>query len=105
MNEQRADRIAKLAMPLSGTCFVVALILSWELGHGWPWVLLAPAGIALVARALLMLTDYHGIPERLAEREAHGLPGRLGFARETRYGGAVLLLIGLGWLAAAVLSA
>lgn len=45
-----------------------------------------------------MLTNAAGTLDDLSARERDGVAGRLGFSIETRFGGLVFMIIGMGWL-------
>jgi hypothetical protein len=77
---------------------------AWLLGMvgivGGILVLIAPAGLILMSVGLLLLANHEGFRDRMRVREESSLSYRLTESRSaTKFGGALMTIIGLGWLA------
>jgi hypothetical protein len=80
---------------------------AWLLGMvglvGGIIVLIAPAGLILATIGLLLFTNHDGFRDRMRAREERSLNYRLTELRTaTKFGGALLTIIGLGWFAIGV---
>jgi len=96
--------IARVALP-----FAVALGVSAFVGNtatgGWSLLALVPAGALIVTRGALMLSQPHSVLEPLARRERAKFWGQAGLTIEHPFGAAMLLIIGMGWMAFGLLYA
>jgi hypothetical protein len=78
--------------------------LAWLLGMvgivGGILFLVAPAGLIFMSIGLLLFTNHEGFRDRMRIREQHSLSYRLTESRSaTKFGGALLTIVGLGWFA------
>jgi len=64
-----------------------------------PLGIIVVGGLALLVRGSLLSTNYRGFLDVLAAGEHETWRAKVGFMRETRLGGLVLLLIGSVWTA------
>src|SRR5437016_1566948 len=98
----RRDRVhlfARAALPLATVMLWVAVLGAAASHAHWPYTLLAAGGAIAIVRAVLMVTNYEETLTYLAERRYAGRMIQLGVNPETRFGGAVLFLVSLGWIA------
>jgi hypothetical protein len=84
--------------------FFVAVALAMLFDSTKAFGVAIPAGTALGLRAVLMLRNHRGVLDRLAEIERAGMGGRTGLHRETVFGGVMLLIVGVGWVAIGVVA-
>ncbi|HEX2161974.1 MAG TPA: hypothetical protein VHF88_09165 [Thermoleophilaceae bacterium] len=74
------------------------MLLAESTTDGASVLLLIPAGLAIVARGVLMLVYTDRVLVPLARREAASPWAKFGMNTEYRYGAALLVVIGLGWM-------
>ena len=62
--------------------------------------LIAASGVVIALVGFVLVTDFHGVLERLSDRYRDSRSFRLqGKTRVTRFEGGICLVIGLGWVA------
>jgi hypothetical protein len=86
-----ADRFARYGFFVAWALGVAALV-----GDVPP--LIALTGLLLVAIGTMMVSNFRGVLDRMREREERHWSYRLKGSRSvTRFGGVLMVLIGLGW--------
>jgi hypothetical protein len=98
-------RLVEWAWPIAWSLAVVAIVIDRAAESGDAVAgLITAVGVLLTLRALIMLADYYGVLQQMAQRDA-GRPGNrvsaaLGVTfRSTRPSAALELVIAIAWLA------
>lgn len=97
-------RVARATLLVAGVCGATALAANYATHSRAPFALLVVGGGALVARGLMVLTNYRGALDTLAEREQSRWWARVGPPHETRAGAAAAVYIGAVWMLIGVTS-
>lgn len=82
----------------------IALLIGGVAGVGPALGAFIPGGVLVAAAGILMLRDHRGVLQLLQHRSKGSLLGAQAFPAPSRFGGALMLIVGAGWIALGIVS-